>query len=188
MQIHLLRAPEPDLPPDVCYGQLDVPARPGSWQDIVPLTDRHTKDWSVVSSPHSTAQALAERLAQGAEVVYDAAWLELSFGRWEGKRWDELDQQELHTWMRNYDVHAPPHGESLHVLQKRVLQAWEPLLQRPAAHVYVVTHKGPILVVLAELLGISYARALSFEVDFVTETRFRWDNGQVRVLGVNLLL
>lgn len=82
-------------------------------------------------------------------VVRTPALRELSFGAWEGKTYDELmesDQEHLQAWIRDPWQVAPPGGETLTDLGRRLERWLHRLLQShdEGETVLVVSHGGPI--------------------------------------------
>lgn len=84
----------------------------------------------------------------------DSRWRELSFGEWEGKRFEEiaeLDSARLRDWVKDPTAFPPPGGESLRDLADRVQEAATELCrEHPNGNVLIVTHGGPIRCLVAE--------------------------------------
>lgn len=99
----------------------------------------------------STAEIIAE---DGIWVLTDPRWRELSFGEWEGKRFEEIaehDSARLREWVRDPIKCPPPGGESLRELADRVTAAAAELCREyPHGNVLVITHGGPIRCLVAE--------------------------------------
>ena len=97
--------------------------------------------------------------AIGATPVVDAAWDEQDFGDWDGvsvhdlarERPDELDR------LRHDATYARPGGETHAELAERVLAAYSRVVAAGGTTV-VVCHRKPIMVVLADVLGIPHDR------------------------------
>ena len=124
---------------------------------------------------HSTAEILSQ---DGMWIVSDSRWRELSFGEWEGKRFEEiaeLDSVRLREWVKDPIASPPPGGESLKELSDRVLSAAIELCEEyPNGNVLVITHGGPIRCLVAELvLG-----------DLRRMSEVQTEPGSITVLGV----
>jgi broad specificity phosphatase PhoE len=149
-----------------CIGWTDVPlsdrgraqcasliAADGMLQQL--LADR-SGDLYVESSDVSRARDTAAAISECFEVpVHENADLrEMHFGAWEGRTWGELeveDGERLATWMAHWQLAAPPGGESLAHMQRRVATALRRLRQRPERRVLVVSHAGWIRLALCLL-------------------------------------
>lgn len=112
----------------------------------------------VVASPvrrtFESAEILAERL--GHEVVVEPGFAEMEFGVWDGLTFAEVaerHQADLDAWLGSIDV-APEGGESFRVVEKRVLDALQRLLEAHAGKtVVVVSHVTPIKTLVAHAVA-----------------------------------
>ena len=107
----------------------------------------------VVSSPLRRARETAE--AVGLTVQIDERWIELDYGEFEGRDLVDIASEEWARWRADLDF-APPGGESLAALGRRVRAACDELL--PLArerHVVVFTHVSPVKAAMAWALGVS---------------------------------
>jgi broad specificity phosphatase PhoE/ribonuclease HI len=146
---------------------------------------------AVVASPllraQGTAKAAAEQL--GLDVVPDADWAEASFGAWDGLTYAESarrDAAALGAWYGDPSV-APPGGESFDDLAVRVRAARDrAVLAQPGRAVLVVTHGGPIRIVVRDALEAGAATLWRLRVTpaALTAVRF-WPDGGVEVVTVN---
>jgi len=148
-RIALVRHPALSGTAGLCYGRLDFPwANPEA--DIPPILDR-LRAWHkavIHSSPSPRCLRLAERL--GTKIRVDPRLLELDFGDWEGRPWDQVPRDALDRWAENPLDFAPPGGESGAALIARVRGFAADLVTCHDRHV-VVSHGGP-LKVLSRLL------------------------------------
>jgi broad specificity phosphatase PhoE len=106
----------------------------------------------VVSSPLARCRQTAE--AFGGSVEVDDRWIELDYGDWDGRPVADVPAEVWLRWRADTDF-APPGGESLADLGRRVRSAADDLVA-PAAgdDVVVVTHVSPVKAVLAWALGV----------------------------------
>ncbi|MCA6215756.1 histidine phosphatase family protein [Ideonella sp. B7] len=168
MALILARHTRVDLPAGTCYGQADVPLlQPhdppfdGVGQRLGALLARigdGTRVAQVVSSPLRRARLLAEHLSRGLgqPTATDPRWMELDFGAWEGRRWDDIPRAESDPWAEDTLHRAPPGGETQNALIARVQAALAALhapASRPGEAVLVVAHAGPLRVALAAAQG-----------------------------------
>ncbi len=87
------------------------------------------------------ARALAARLDLPFET--DARLLELDFGDWDGRAWDDLPLAALDRWALDPVAFAPPGGESGGALIRRV-QDFAAMLRRRSRACLVLSHGGPL--------------------------------------------
>ncbi|MGL5818215.1 MAG: histidine phosphatase family protein [Phycicoccus sp.] len=132
-----------------------------------------------------TGAVVATALEVDASV--DPDWDEQSFGDWDGRTFRELveDEPDGMRALRTDSGYRPPGGETHDELVARVLPAWRRVVAIGGTTV-VVCHRKPILVVLAELLGLPHERAwrLAAAPGSLTAVEV-WDDGEVSVLFTN---
>jgi len=146
----------------------------------------------VESSPQQrarqTAALVAERAGLG-EVAVEDGWREVSLGEWEGlsvaeatRRWPE----RLREWYGATDAGAPG-GESLDALATRVLAQRQRTVEAdPGAVVLVVTHGGPVAVVVSEVLQADVRAVWRVRVDPCSLTVVRyWPDGGAQLVTAN---
>lgn len=117
-EIFLIRHTKPDIPEGLCYGQSDVPYAVEefhAWETprVWPQACR------VFSSPSKRCHDLALK-AFRQPIRVDSRLMELHFGNWEAKLWQDLPRDETEVWTRDYLNRAPPAGESLQDLTQRL--------------------------------------------------------------------
>lgn len=135
----------------------------------------------VLTSPSSRARATAEGLARPGLTVRDEARLrELDFGSWEGLSRAEVlarsgdDAALLEAWESDPSV-APPGGESLESLRERVVELADELARTAGgATVALVSHMGPIKVLLCAALDLPLRRTARIFLDPATISVVDW--------------
>lgn len=144
MELVLIRHPPVDLPPGTCYGQRDVPPAAG-WEPALDTLkgELFRQSDPVFSSPLRRCALPAERWGRF-PIHYAPALMELSFGDWEGKRWDDIPQSQLTPWMEAYWERSPPGGESMPELKQRVSNWLEGTRALNLSRGIVFTHAGVI--------------------------------------------
>jgi probable phosphoglycerate mutase len=134
---------------------------------------------AVVTSPmlrtRQTAEVVAAKL--GLEPVVDKAWVECSFGDWDGHTFAEIQQKwpdALNAWMESTTV-APPGGESFDACARRARSARDGLLARyPGKTVVVVTHVTPIKLMVRGVLQAPMTSLFRMELRPATLTEIHW--------------
>lgn len=110
----------------------------------------------VITSPLRRARALADRFAAatGSPVEVDERWLEVDVGRIEGHTFADIETLDplLAARLAAGDLEVDwPAGERFADLEARVLKAFDDARLRPVRPIVVVTHAGPIAVLLDRL-------------------------------------
>ena len=105
----------------------------------------------VISSPLRRARDTAAAI--GLPVVVDERWIELDYGPYDGQLLGDVPAEMWARW-RSDASYAPPGGESLAALGRRVREACEELLGDPDRLTVVVSHVSPIKAGVAWALGV----------------------------------
>ena len=101
-------------------------------------------------------------------ITLEAALREASFGTWEGLTYAEVCRQyplEAAAWVDSQGLTQPGGGESLGDLEERLVNWLEDLYaEDPEGNILVVTHGGPLRVLLCLLLGLPVIKHWKFSV------------------------
>jgi broad specificity phosphatase PhoE len=139
---------------------------------ILPIT-------AIYSSPLQRAYQTAEAIAtmHGRETQMMDALIEGSFGEWEGLSRAEVlarDRLRLLAWEQDTTV-APPGGESFSQVHERVYNAVTQLAHlHPDQTVALVSHVGPIKVLLCAALGAPLSSLYHIFLDPATISVIDW--------------
>lgn len=145
MEIYLIRHTSVAVAPGICYGQKDVDLS-DTYSTELEEVKNSLKDLNfdvVYSSPLTRAKRLANDIYKD-NVVIDDRLMELNFGDWEGKVWDEIRDPNLEKWMEDFVNRKCSNGESFVMLKDRVLEFWNELRSKNYNKVAVFTHGGVI--------------------------------------------
>lgn len=157
MRLYLVRHPEPDVAPGICYGQTDVtvPMERTARASFL-LAPHLPRNLTIYSSPAircaALAHSLAQALASGA-VRFDSRLLEMDFGAWEMRPWNEIDRCEIDAWAEDMPAYRPGGGERVVDVARRV-QAFRDQLAKEGHDALVVCHAGVIRLLLASLTEV----------------------------------
>ncbi len=166
MDIHLIRHPRTVAPLGMCYGSLDLEPDPAHLAaDAARLAPALPADARFVASPQRRARKLAEALAGDRPVATDARLVEMDFGEWEGRAWDDLPRNHVDAWAANVTGYVPPGGESVEAVAARVLDWWDGV-EVVDAPLVVVSHGGPLRLIAAHVTGAPIARSMAFEIQW----------------------
>jgi alpha-ribazole phosphatase len=146
MEIYLIRHTRVDVPPGICYGRSDVPLAKSFEEEAFRIRDNlaDIPIDTVYCSPLERCTRLARYLF-GKQYRTDDRLMELNFGEWEMKAWEDIYKHPLGpAWMNNY-LNAPcPGGESLPMLVERIKDFLDELSRQPVECCAIVTHAGVI--------------------------------------------
>lgn len=164
-------------------GSTDDPLTADGWEQMwSALGDARPWD-GIVSSPLRRCAEFATELARrhGIALELDERLREMHFGGWEGRTAEELmaaDKPGLTRFWSDPVAHPPPGAELVTVFQARVLAAWDTqIAHRAGRHLLMVTHGGPIRVILGRVQGLALAGLLSLEVPLASVHRVRLQAG-----------
>lgn len=148
----LIRHPAPDGADGICYGRTELALRDPTEPARLAAALSGPRPATLWSSPSRRCLGLARRLGAPHRRAprQDPRLLELDFGAWEARAWDDLPRDRLDSWARAPLSRGPTDGESVAFLIRRV-RSFARELRRPGRHL-VVAHAGPLLV-LSQLLA-----------------------------------
>lgn len=154
MEVYIIRHTPVAVGKNTCYGQSNVPLADTFLQDAKQFKNQLPEDFDAVySSPLDRCKDLALKLELGNILYYDTL-IEMNFGAWENKLWNDINQVELNNWMEDFVNVKPPNGENLTELFDRVKQFFDNLRLQNHKKVLLVTHAGVIRCIWAYLLEI----------------------------------
>ncbi|WP_374446288.1 histidine phosphatase family protein [Stella sp.] len=167
------------------YGQTDHPCDCSDRPLFEALAQRLPDDaiWvtSTLLRTVQTADALRAAGATGPDPLREPAFVEQSFGDWQGLKYAELQEKRGESWHRFWlaPAHeAPPGGESFVDLLGRVAPAIDRLtLEHRGRDIVAVTHGGTIRAAIAHALQVPPETALAFSIDNVSLTRLEHVDG-----------
>ena len=168
MEIYLIRHTAPQVPEGVCYGRSDLPLRESFADEWARLKVKLPESFDCVyTSPLRRCRQLAELLlTNGNGLKVDGRLLEVDFGEWEMKRWDEIDPETLQKWTDNFVEKGPPGGESFRGVARRVESFWKDLAGLSFSGVAVVSHAGFIRTAVAQVIGLPLRESFNLHFDF----------------------
>jgi len=165
MEIYLIRHTTPLTKKGLIYGRSEVPLADTFEQEQAGILRQLPVKLDVVySSPSVRCVSLAQSISN--LYLTDNALYEMNFGDWEGENWDTVDREDSETWMKDFVNLAPPNGESMLVMQDRVLKFWGQVTTLPHKNVAIVTHAGVIRIILANNRKLGLKNVFDIKVGF----------------------
>ena len=190
MDIYLIRHTKTDTLKGLCYGQSDVGLADTFFEEAFELKNKLPKfkaNSHFFSSPLSRCVKLAEKLSD--KVTNDDRLIELDFGDWESRRFDDIDADDLEAWTNSFVYVSPPNGESFNDLCQRVGCFWQEVVQGmdpEIEQVFIITHAGVIRALLAYILKLPPANAFQFKVDLGSVHKLQYVGSYTYINHLNL--
>ncbi len=173
MEVYLIRHTETIADKDVCYGQSDLLLKEPYLTAFENISKQiNAKQAIIYSSPLKRCSLLAAYLQSNNPDNYnikmDDRLKELNFGKWELKKWNEIEPQQLNNWMNDFVNNKTEAGESFKQLHLRVNDFIETTLLKDnkQAPAIVVTHAGVIRCFLCREQNIPLKDAFNFQVNY----------------------
>lgn len=122
MEIRLIRHTRPAIPKGICYGQTDLLPADSFLEEVstikAQLVDAPSP-MAIFTSPLLRCSRLAEALFPHHAITADPRLMELDFGQWEMKAWEEIPSAEITPWMEDFVRIPCTGGESYQQLYDR---------------------------------------------------------------------
>jgi len=172
-------------------GRSDPPLLAGAHDALCAAYAQH--QWQrVISSPRLRALHTAVALAvpRGLEVQPEVEWEELDFGDWDGMAIEALAEQDLLGFHRDPHAFPPPNGESWGHFERRIARALDRLFddiedgqEEDPAPTLIVSHGGPLRMVLSQVCGLPVTSCWALRIDHGTRLRLRVERTDSGVWG-----
>ncbi|WP_323145125.1 histidine phosphatase family protein [Massilia phyllosphaerae] len=164
MKLHLVRHPQPDVAPGLCYGATDVPVAAAELARVQATLEAQGLPGRlpVYASPLQRCALLARRL-QPASLHIDARLAEMDFGRWEMRPWSGIARGEVDAWADDLLHHRPGGAENVLDVARRVAGFVDTVRTGASAdggaEALVICHAGTIRLLLAMQSGLPLEQA-----------------------------
>ncbi|KIX22215.1 phosphoglycerate mutase [Flavobacterium sp. 316] len=166
MEVYLIRHTETVCEKGICYGQADVAIQEPFEHLFQEIKDQlPSEEMKVISSPLKRCTVLADFLSNE-KIEKDKRLMEMDFGNWELKNWNDIPQEELNPWMKDFVSVQVPNGESFEMLYERTLSFIEDLKKQQHKKVAIVTHAGVIRSFLCYQQNLPLKEAFQNKVTF----------------------
>jgi alpha-ribazole phosphatase len=174
MEIILVRHTTPAVSKGVCYGQTDLDVVDGFEDEREVVLSKilalksDEKQAVIYGSPLMRCAKLAHYLGAKLDAIvhFEARLMELNFGAWENRAWNDLPQDDLMLWMNDFVTACPPDGESYEALNERVFTFLKSLQVADNQCVILVTHAGVMRALMAYAEGLSLAKAFDVKLEY----------------------
>lgn len=167
MRLLFIRHTSVDVPKGICYGQTDVSVTekfPEEAASIKKALSKYDID-KAYTSPLSRCVKLAEACGFN-NAIHDNRLMEMNFGAWEMKRYDEISDPRLQQWFDDYINVRATEGESFIDQRKRFISFIESLQPKNNTTIAIFTHAGIIVHAMVLYLHYSIDEAFSRQPSF----------------------
>jgi len=174
LHLLLVRHGEPDWNlTNRFQGHSDIPLNITGHQQAAAIGGRLAKEeiHAIFTSDLSRARDTAKKIAENhaCDIIVEPRLREGSFGQWEGLTYAELQQRQpeaVEAWHEDISSFAPPGGETLHQLARRVDQAYNDIAANHQDQtVLLVAHGGSLQMLIANLLELPPKSFWQFNLD-----------------------
>lgn len=153
-------------------GQTDVELNEEGIRQVKKLAQhlRDEKVESIYSSDLKRAYKTAEAIAKYHFLKIKKTKLlrEISYGIWEGMYLSEVKEKYpeiLDKWIKSPFNTVIPEGESIKSFARRIKRAIDKILKETAGNILIVSHGGPIKIILTYLLEMDLSQVRIFRQD-----------------------
>ncbi|GAA3598665.1 alpha-ribazole phosphatase [Flavivirga amylovorans] len=167
MEIYIIRHTTPNIEKGICYGQSDLDLADSFPEELKTIKQQipDSKAYHIKSSPLKRCALLANHL--GSHVLFDDRLKELDFGDWEMKAWNDISEEALNPWMKDFVNTKVPNGESYVDLASRVNNFFEDIIQsHDEKDLVIVSHAGPIRAFLSSVLDIPLEKSFHIKIQY----------------------
>ena len=183
MELYLIRHTTPDISGGICYGRsdIDVAATFEAEAEAVLYKLAEAQPTAIYTSPSQRCRRLAQLLAQTHQCsfVEDERLMELHFGEWEMRGWQEISLEDLERWGISYIHQGPPGGEAYQALHQRVQGFLAEVCASDVESAAVVTHAGVIRALLADVEKKPLNDTFDYQLGYGGVTHIRCTEGML---------
>lgn len=167
MKLIFIRHTSVNVEKGICYGQTDVPLAdtfPSEADEVKKKLSGYKIDIAY-TSPLSRCRRLAEHCGFP-DAMPDERLMEMNFGEWEMKRYDEIIDPRLQLWYDDYLNVAATEGESAMMQRNRFKDFLRSLQYDDDKTIAIFTHGGILIHALVLLKGLSYSEAYALDLGY----------------------
>ena len=171
MEVYLIRHTETVIEKGICYGQSDVAIREPFIELFVQIANQLPDDAILYTSTLKRCLQLSNYIKYTKNyqnLIQDERLLEMNFGNWELQPWNEINEEELNPWMKDFVTIKVPRGENFQELHNRVLHFIETEIRKlkNSKPIVIVAHAGIVRSFLCHYQNLPLKDAFQNKVDF----------------------
>lgn len=170
MEIYLVRHTETTCEKGICYGQSDVNLVHPFESVFENILSQLPSEAIILSSPLKRCVTLAKYIQNNIKTISyeeDKRLMEMNFGDWEMKKWNDISPEQLNPWMEDFVNIRVSNGESFVDLHKRVSDFLSEQKSKPTdIPLIIIAHAGVIRSILCYHSSLPLKDAFQNKVDF----------------------
>lgn len=164
MEIHLIRHTSVKIEAGICYGQSNLELDDDYLNDFQKISIDKDYD-AIYSSPLKRCTQLANYFQFDYQT--DDRLMEMNFGDWEQKNWDDIPKEEIQIWYDNYIETKAKNGESLLDLNERVNDFLQEIQSKHQNQkILIISHAGVIRCFQHLILNQSWEEIFETPIQF----------------------
>lgn len=166
MEIYLIRHTVPAIKKGVCYGQSDLDISNTFENESTQILNSIQFDSTtkIYSSPLKRCVKLAQKFSNN--ITIDDRLMEINFGDWELKKWDDIPRKESDSWMQDFVNVSTPNGEAYKDLSKRANQVFLEITKNETPKIIIVTHAGVIRSIVSKINDIPLSKSFDLKIEY----------------------
>nr|WP_199000065.1 alpha-ribazole phosphatase [Flavobacterium sp. ASV13] len=170
MEIYLVRHTKTICEKGICYGQADVDLAEPLGSVFENIVSQLPSEAVLFSSPLKRCTILAQYIQNAIKLALfekDSRLMEMNFGDWELKNWNDIPPEQLNPWMEDFVNIKVSNGESFVELHQRVGDFLaELVLKNITKPIIIIAHAGVIRSILCHQTSLPLKDAFNNKVDF----------------------
>jgi alpha-ribazole phosphatase len=170
MEVYLVRHTETVCKKGICYGQSDVGILEPYDTVFESILNQLPQDAILYSSPLQRCAILAKHIQKNTNIdsiIEDSRLMEMNFGDWELKSWNDIPREVLDPWMEDFVTVNVPNGESFVDLDYRVREFLDNDISKGHTKpVIIVAHSGVIRSILCRINNLPLQEAFKTPLDY----------------------
>jgi alpha-ribazole phosphatase len=170
MEIYLVRHTETICEKGICYGQSDVNIAEPFEEIFKNILLQLPQEAIIFSSPLKRCATLAQYIQANIKAISyqeDHRLMEMNFGDWELKNWNDIPPEQLNPWMEDFVNIKVSNGESFIDLHDRTDDFLRNQISKEITEpIIIVAHAGIIRSILCHQSSLSLKEAFQNKVDF----------------------
>ena len=170
MEIYLVRHTETVCKKGICYGQSDVALAEPFELIFENIISQLPSEAVIFSSPLQRCVILAKYIQNKIKTISyqeDERLMEMNFGDWEMKNWNDIPPEQLNPWMEDFVNIRAYNGESFVELHKRTgTFLSEQISKNTDKSIIIVAHAGIMRSFLCHHTSLPLKDAFQNKADF----------------------